>query len=173
VNVDFPPGVFDGVQLQVLPSLLRFLRFPLTPPQTQVDNQKVTIAISVEPHEYFARDGHDLHLNVPLTLHEAVMGTELTVPTLKGEKAVKVAKGTQPKSQQVLKGLGVQQLDRRGFGDMYLHFEVRIPDGSSLSPEQREALKLFSPPTAADSKDSRKENGERKEGFFKRFFKSK
>jgi hypothetical protein len=28
---------------------------------------------------YFARDGHDLHLSVPLTLHEAVMGTELTV----------------------------------------------------------------------------------------------
>jgi DnaJ-class molecular chaperone len=89
--------------------------------QTQVENQKVHIAISVEPHEYtpppsistvfrivlmwctryFARDGHDLHLSVPLTMYEAVMGTDLTVPTLKGEKDVKVAKGTQPKSQQV------------------------------------------------------------------------
>jgi DnaJ-class molecular chaperone len=49
------------------------------PLQTQVENQKVAIAISVEPHEYFARDGHDLHLNVPLTMYEAVMGTELTV----------------------------------------------------------------------------------------------
>ena len=158
--------------------------------QTQVEKQKVAIAISVEPHEYvssaaptvvicntlvryFARDGHDLHLNVPLTLYEAVMGTDLTVPTLKGEKQVKVSKGTQPKSQQVLKGMGVQQLDRRGFGDMYLHFEVQIPDGSSLTTAQKEALKLFSPPTATDSKDSRGETGERKEGFFKRFFKSK
>ena len=146
---------------------------PLTPRQTQVDNQKVNIAISVEPHEYFARDGHDLHLSVPLTMYEAVMGTELTVPTLKGEKQVKIAKGTQPKSQQVLRGMGVQQLDRRGFGDMYLHFEVRIPDGSALTAEQKEALKIFSPPTAPDAKDARKEGGERKEGFFKRFFKSK
>ncbi len=158
--------------------------------QTQVEKQKVTIAISVEPHEYvssaaptvvicntlvryFARDGHDLHLNVPLTLYEAVMGTELTVPTLKGEKQVKVSKGTQPKSQQVLKGMGVQQLDRRGFGDMYLHFEVQIPDGNSLTTAQKDALKLFSPPTASDAKDNRSETGERKEGFFKRFFKSK
>ncbi len=70
--------------------------------------------------------------------------------------------------------MGVQQLDRRGFGDMYLHFEVQIPDGSTLTAEQKEALKLFSPPTASDAKDSgRKEGGERKEGFFKRFFKSK
>jgi molecular chaperone DnaJ len=122
---------------------------------------------------YFARDGHDLHLSVPLSLHEAVMGTELTIPTLKGEKQVKVAKGTQPKSQQVLKGMGVQQLDRRGFGDMYLHFEVKIPDGSALTAEQKEALKLFSPPSAPDAKDGRDDRGERKEGFFKRFFKSK
>jgi hypothetical protein len=57
-------------------------------------------------------------------------------------------------SQQVLKGMGVQQLDRRSYGDMYLHFQVQIPNGSSLSSEQKEALKLFSPPTAADSKDS-------------------
>jgi hypothetical protein len=54
-----------------------------------------------------------------------------------------------------------------------LHFEVQIPDGSSLTTAQKEALKLFSPPTATDSKDSRGETGERKEGFFKRFFKSK
>jgi molecular chaperone DnaJ len=101
------------------------------------------------------------------------MGTELTVPTLKGEKLVKIAKGTQPKSQQVLKGMGVQQLDRRGFGDMHLHFEVQIPDGSSLTAQQKEALKLFSPPTAPDTKEGRNEAGERKEGFFKRFFKSK
>jgi DnaJ-class molecular chaperone len=74
----------------------------------------------------------------------------------------------------VLKGMGVQQLDRRGFGDMYLHFEVQIPDGSTLTAEQKEALKSFSPPTASDAKDNgRKESGERKEGFFKRFFKSK
>ena len=86
---------------------------------------------------------------------------------------MKIAKGTQPKSQQVLKGMGVQQLDRRGFGDMYLHFEVRIPDGSALTAEQKEALKIFSPPTAVDAKDAKKEGGERKEGFFKRFFKSK
>lgn len=78
------------------------------------------------------------------------------------------------KSRQVLKGMGVQQLDRRGFGDLYLHFEVQIPDGSTLTAEQKEALKLFSPPTSADAKDAgRKESGERKEGFFKRFFKTK
>ena len=56
---------------------------------------------------------------------------------------------------------------------MYLHFEVKIPDGSTLTAEQKEALKLFSPPSAPDAKEGRDDRGERKEGFFKRFFKSK
>jgi hypothetical protein len=58
-------------------------------------------------------------------------------------------------------------------GIRYLHFEVRIPDGSTLTAEQKEALRVFSPPSVADAKEGRKEGGERKEGFFKRFFKSK
>ena len=53
------------------------------------------IVIYVKPHKYFKREGYDLFLNMPLDFVDAVLGTDLQVPTLDGKVKYKIPEGTQ------------------------------------------------------------------------------
>ena len=51
------------------------------------------IEMHIEPHPWFTRKDNDIHLDVPISLHEAVLGASIKVPTLDGHVTVKVPKG--------------------------------------------------------------------------------
>lgn len=44
----------------------------------------------VLPHKYFTRNGQDIHLKVPISVPEAVLGGSIVVPTVTGKVEVKV-----------------------------------------------------------------------------------
>ena len=87
--------------------------------------------IHVEAHKFFKREGDDLHLDLPITVLEAVRGGKVRVPTVDGSVTLKVTPGTQTGATARLKGKGVT---RKGHtGDLYVHYQVHVP--TKPSPE--------------------------------------
>ncbi len=54
------------------------------------------VEVHEEPHDYFDRDGVDLHCNVTLPMTAAALGTTLRLQTLDGDEELHVDAGTQP-----------------------------------------------------------------------------
>jgi molecular chaperone DnaJ len=100
------------------------------------------IVIHVAEHEYFKRDGADLLLEQEISFPEAAMGAEIEVPTLLGTAKLTIPSGTQPGTDFKLKGAGLDRIDSRGKGDLFVRVGLKVP--KKLSSEQKELLKKFS-----------------------------
>ncbi|KAK5582907.1 hypothetical protein RB653_004496 [Dictyostelium firmibasis] len=99
------------------------------------------VNVTVSEHELFKRTGNDIHLDVPITLSQAILGDSISIPTLSGEVDLKVPKGTQPGEKRVLKGKGIRFVNSTEFGSQYIHFIVSIP--KNISQKQEELIKEF------------------------------
>ncbi len=84
--------------------------------------------IHVEPHAFFTRKDSNVHLEVPVTLPEAVLGATITVPTVDGKVTVKIPPGSNTGSTLRLKGRGVIDRKSGGRGDQYVTVKVVLPD---------------------------------------------
>ena len=87
----------------------------------------VHLEIEIEPHPVFQRKQHDIHVELPVTLVEAVLGGTVTVPTLHGSVALKVPRGSNSGSTLRLRGKGITGPDGRA-GDQYVKLRVVLPD---------------------------------------------
>ena len=87
----------------------------------------VLVEISVTPHPLYRREGLDLHLELPISLPEAVLGASLTLPLVQGRVALKVPPGSNSGKTLRLKGKGVAG-PKGTNGDLYLHLRVDLPD---------------------------------------------
>ncbi len=96
------------------------------------------VVLHCKEHEFFEREGKNLHCVVPLSVVQAALGTEITVPTLEGEHELKVPAGTQTGTTFKIRGQGVPELNGRGRGDLYVQVKVQTP--TKLSKRQRELL---------------------------------
>ena len=99
----------------------------------------VHVAIRVARHPVFARKGHDLHRELPITLEEALLGAEVPVGTLKGRVLLKVPPGTQPGRTFRLAGQGMPHMTGGGVGDLYVKIRVVLPD--NLDDEGKELVR--------------------------------
>ena len=99
------------------------------------------VLIQVAEHSLFHREGTDVVCEVPVSLAQAALGTEIDVPTLDGKRRVKVAAGTQSGHLVRLRGLGVPDLNGYGRGDQLVRVVVETP--RKLSARQRELLEEF------------------------------
>ena len=119
----------------------------------------VIVMVSVRPSEVFQRDGYDVWVTVPITYSQAVLGDTVQVPSIDGKVEYTVPEGTQSGTTFRLRGKGIQYLNGRGRGDMYVKCEVEIP--KKLNKTQRDALKKF-------EGTLKEENYEKRKGFFKK-----
>jgi molecular chaperone DnaJ len=87
------------------------------------------LEIAVAPHPLFERKGDDLHLELPLTVAEAALGTEVRVPTLKGSVSMKIPPETSGGKTFRLPGYGIPHLKGRGAGNQYVKIKVVLPSG--------------------------------------------
>lgn len=85
------------------------------------------IEISVKPHRTFTRKGDDIHLELPVSLSEAVLGAKVSVPTLTGAVTMTVPKGSNTDSVLRLRGKGVPRAGGAP-GDQYVTLKVVLPD---------------------------------------------
>ncbi len=86
------------------------------------------VEVHIEPHPYFTRKDSDIHLELPVTLPEAVLGATVQVPTVHGKVSMKIPAGSNTGATLRLKGKGTR--DRKGGakGDQYVKLKVALPD---------------------------------------------
>lgn len=83
--------------------------------------------IRVRPHKIFKREGSDLIIQVPLSYSQAVLGTDIEIPTLSGKRTVGIPRGTQSGEVFQLRGQGMPD-PRSGIrGDLLVQTYVEIP----------------------------------------------
>lgn len=96
------------------------------------------VAIHVKPDQRFERDGDDLIHHVKIAFPQAVLGTEIEVPTIDGTAKLKIPTGTQNGSIFRMKGKGMPRLDGYGRGDELVTVTVDIP--TRLTSRQKQLI---------------------------------
>jgi DnaJ-class molecular chaperone len=95
------------------------------------------LRVQVAPHNLFERQGDDLYVEVPVGLYTAVLGGEVSVPTLKGKLALRIPPEIQSGKSFRLTGQGMPRLNQENaFGDLYAKVRVVLPE--NLSAQERE-----------------------------------
>jgi DnaJ-class molecular chaperone len=85
-----------------------------------------TVTIEVKPHPHFCRDGHDIRLDLPVTLKEAVLGAKIRVPTVDGPVTLSVPAGSTSGKVLRLKGKGFSKKDGTR-GDQLVALAIDLP----------------------------------------------
>lgn len=96
------------------------------------------IVLHVKEHAFFERDGNDLHCVIPISFAQAALGTEITVPTMEGQQALKIPEGTQSGTNFRIRNKGVPVLNGYGKGDLYVQVKIQTP--GKLNKRQKELL---------------------------------
>jgi|GEM_PF-1387394 len=109
MKVKIPAGIHEGASLRL---------------KGQGENGgDALIKIHIEAHSLFTRDEDNIHLNLPITLKEAVLGAKVTIPTLTGKVALTIPPNTSSGKILRLAGKGVT-----GKGDLLVKIEIILPD---------------------------------------------
>jgi molecular chaperone DnaJ len=134
LSVNIPAGVEDGTRIRLAGEGEAGLRGGPA--------GDLYIFLSLAPHEFFQRDGADLHCRVPISMVAAALGGDFEVPAIDGSQVrVKVPPGTQSGRRFRLSGKGMPVLRSKQSGDMYVQVAVETPQ--SLTKRQRELLSEF------------------------------
>ena len=108
------------------------------------------VVLHVNEHSFFERDGKNLYCVVPVSFTQAALGTEIKVPTLEGEHALKVPEGTQTGTNFKLKNKGVPVLNGHGRGDLFV--EVKLQTPAKLTKRQRELMQELDTTLSVENK---------------------
>jgi DnaJ-class molecular chaperone len=87
------------------------------------------IEVHIQPHAFFTRKDNDVHLELPVSLAEAVGGGRITVPTIDGDVAMTIPKGSNTGTTLRLKGRGIVDRKSKLRGDEYVKLKVVLPEG--------------------------------------------
>jgi molecular chaperone DnaJ len=96
------------------------------------------VEVRVREHEFFVRDGDDLHCEVPIRISQAALGDTVRVPTLNGEAEIRIPAETQTGKVFRLRDKGVKSVRSRSVGDLYCKVVVETP--VNITAEQRELM---------------------------------
>jgi len=120
LDIDVPEGTTDGTTLR-----LKGQGIPGTNGRPAGD---AYVEIRVQPHAFFEPRDNNIHVEVPVTLGEAVLGGKVKVPTVGGAVMLNVPPGSNTGTSLRLKGRGL--LDRKSGqrGDQYVKLKVMLPD---------------------------------------------
>lgn len=119
IKVEIPAGVDNGTRLRVTGE-----GNAGDHGGTQGD---LYVFIGVRAHRYFHREADDVYIEVELPMTQAVLGTEIEIPTLTGKALLKIPTGTQPETVFRLKGKGLPHLNGFGAGDQHVKIKVNNP----------------------------------------------
>jgi molecular chaperone DnaJ len=108
------------------------------------------VVLTVRPHDFFERDGHDLRCVVPISFPQAALGAEIQIPGLDGEVTLRVPEGTQSGKEFRIRNHGVPHLNESGRGDLLVEVMVQTP--KKLSRTQRELVRQLAESLAVENK---------------------
>jgi molecular chaperone DnaJ len=140
LTVSLPPGLADGAVIRV-------------PARGHVgrgggEHGDLHITVRVEPHLLFRREGDDLHLVVPIAIHEAALGAKIDVPSLEGSARLRVPPRTQSGQRFRIRERGAPSPRTGQRGDLVV--EVRLVLPRMLDERSKELLREFGRINAED-----------------------
>ena len=132
VTVKVPAGIRDGQQLRVG----GFGEAGIQGAQAG----DLIVTCRVQPHEFFERDGDDLHGRANVSFIQAILGAEIEIDGIMPDEKVQVRIPAGCQNEQVVrvKGFGMPRLKSDVRGNMYVHVNVVIPE--KITKKQRELL---------------------------------
>jgi DnaJ-class molecular chaperone len=119
LDVNIPPGTSDGQVLR--------LRGKGRPGMGGGRPGDALVEIEVRPHRIFTRKGDDIHVDLPISLSEAVLGGKVRVPTPTGSVTMTLPKWSNTGTVLRLKGKGVPRIDGSK-GDEFVTLKVMLPE---------------------------------------------
>ena len=132
IDLTIPPGVRDRQTLRLkgqgMPG------FEGGPPGDAY------VEVHVQPHPLFERKDDNIHLELPVTLAEAVLGGKIEVPTIDGPVSMTVPKGSNSGTTLRLRGRGIAQPGGQR-GDQYVRLKVVLPKGAD--PELEDLVRRW------------------------------
>lgn len=134
IDVRVPAGIKDGQKVRVRGK----------GQYGPAGNGDLLVTVNVKPHDFYARDGDNLRIHVPVSFPEAALGADIEVPTIDGEHVrMRVPAGTPSGRTLRVKGRGVKT--SKATGDLLVTIDVAVPQ--NLSKEAEEAVKAFAAAT--------------------------
>ncbi|MFC2043771.1 molecular chaperone DnaJ [Chloroflexota bacterium] len=127
ILVKVPAGVDDGFRLRLNGEGNVGLRGG--------PSANLYINLTVQKHEFFARDGNTILYELPINFAQAALGDEVEVPTLEDKVKLKFPSGSQTGQVFRLKKKGIPYLNGGGRGDQLITLRVVTPE--SLTEKQR------------------------------------
>ena len=128
-----PPGVGDGDRIRVQGKGNAGLRGG-HPGDLYID-------VHVAPHPLFRRDGDDLHVILPIAIHEAALGARIDVPAPDGVARLRVPPGTQSGQRFRLRERGATSTRDGRRGDLVIEVRLMLP--KLLDERSKELLREF------------------------------
>ena len=108
LDVTIPPGIEEGQVLRLKGKGGPGFGGPQGAPPGDA-----LIEVRIAPHPFFRREGDDIHLELPVSLPEAVLGARIQVPTVTGLVTMTIPKDSDTGTQLRLRGKGIHK-KRRG-----------------------------------------------------------
>ena len=137
LDVNIPKGAYDGQQLR--------LRGQGQPGRGGQAGDAL-IELTVRPHALYRREGADLHMDLPVTLYDAVLGARVQAPTPDGEVSLSIPKASTSGAVLRLKGRGAAD-DTGRRGDLFAKLLVALPETDDGLAAFAETLKRDHPYT--------------------------
>jgi molecular chaperone DnaJ len=133
ISVKVPPGVDEGSRLR--------LRSEGEAGLNGGAAGDLYVFLHVEAHDFFEREGGDLHCEIPISFVHASLGTEIEVPTLEGPVKMKIPAGTQSGKVFRLREKGLKSPQGSDVGDLLVTVTVETP--TELNSKQKKMLEEF------------------------------
>ncbi|HTC21210.1 MAG TPA: molecular chaperone DnaJ, partial [bacterium] len=133
ISVKVPPGVDEGSRLRLRGEGEAGLNGGVA--------GDLYVFLHVEAHDFFEREGNDLHCEIPISFVQASLGTEIEVPTLEGPVNMKIPAGTQSQKVFRLREKGLKSPQSSDIGDLLVTVTVETP--TDLNSKQKKLLEEF------------------------------
>jgi len=133
VNVLIPAGLEDGTRIR-MGGLGHAGR-------NGGEHGDLYVVVHVTPHPLFRREGDDLHLTLPIAIHEAALGAKIEIPSLEGTTRLRVPPGTQSGQRFRLRDRGVPAGPDGRRGDLVIEARLVLP--KLLDERSKELLREF------------------------------
>ena len=114
ISVNIPAGIGDGQKLRI-------------PPKVDF-NEEAYIGVVVLDHQLFRRQGRDIQYELPVRLDEALLGTDIIVPTLNGRTQLAIPAGTYGGKVLCLQGQGLPAAKGQKAGDLLITIQIMWPE---------------------------------------------
>jgi len=120
LSINTPINVKEGQQIR--------LKGQGRPSMSGGPNGDALIEISIKKHPYFTMKDCNIHMDLPITLEEAVLGGKITVPTISGKIALAIPKNSNSGKQMRIKNKGVRDTKSKKTGDQVVRLMIMIPE---------------------------------------------